>query len=253
MSTRHTVFGALVCLLLYTPALSAQTAASPSASEGWQFQVVPYLWGSGVDGGVGIGGRTADVDASFRNILDHLHFAAMGLVEAQRNQLVLLNDTIYVDVRGQRATPGPLFSGVRPEQKVFILTPEAGYRILSADGASLDVVGGIRLWHLNSELQFQPRVLPGINLQASRNWVDAIVGVRAMRELPRNWWARAYGDLGGGGSNFTYQIVAIAGVDIHQRYALDFGYRYLSVDYDKDNFLFDTAMKGPLFGFTIKF
>jgi hypothetical protein len=179
---------------LYTPALSAQTAPAPSAPEGWQFQVVPYLWGSGLDGGIGIGGRTADVDASFSNILDHLHFAAMGLVEAQRNQLVLLNDTIYVDVRGQRATPGPLFSGVRPEQKLLILTPEAGYRILGAEGASVDAVGGIRLWHLNSELQFQPRVLPGINVQASRNWVDAIVGLRAIRDLPRNWWARAYGD-----------------------------------------------------------
>jgi len=253
MNTRHVIFGVLVCLLLYTPALSAQTAPAPSAPEGWQFQVVPYLWGSALDGGIGIGGRTADVDASFSNILDHLHFAAMGLVEAQRNQLVLLNDTIYVDVRGQRATPGPLFSGVRPEQKLLILTPEAGYRILGAEGASVDAVGGIRLWHLNSELQFQPRVLPGINVQASRNWVDAIVGLRAIRDLPRNWWARAYGDLGGGGSKFTYQIVGIAGVDIHQRYALNFGYRYLSVDYDKEGFLFDTAMKGPLFGFTIKF
>jgi hypothetical protein len=253
MNTRHIVFGALVCLLLYTPALSAQTAASPSAQDGWQFQIVPYLWGSSLDGGVGIGQRTADVDASFNDILDHLHFAAMGLVEAQRNQLVLLNDTFYADVRGQHATPGPLFSGVRPEQKLFILTPEAGYRIFSGDGASLDAVGGIRLWHLNSRLEFQPQVLPGIDLQASRNWVDAIVGLRALRDLPHNWWVRAYGDLGGGGSKFTYQIAGTAGVDLHQRYALNFGYRYLSVDYDKDNFLFDTAMKGPLFGFTIKF
>jgi hypothetical protein len=253
MSTRYLVLGTVVCLLLYAPALSAQTAPSPSTPDGWQFQVVPYLWGSGLDGGVGIGARTVDVDASFRNILDHLHFAAMGLVEAQRDQLVILGDTIYTDVRGQRATPGPLFSGVSPEQRLFILTPEAGYRLLNTEGASLDVGGGIRLWHLNSELNFQPGILPALNLEASRNWVDAIVGLRATRDLPRNWWARAYGDLGGGGSNFTYQIVGTAGLDIHERYALNFAYRYLSVDYDKDNFLFDTAMKGPLFGFTIKF
>jgi hypothetical protein len=42
-------------------------------------------------------------------------------------------------------------------------------------------------------------------------------------------------------------------MDIHKRYALVLGYRYLNVDYDKDHFLFDTALKGPVFGFTFKF
>ena len=51
---------------------------------------------------------------------------------------------------------------------------------------------------------------------------------------------------GGGGSNFTYQIIGTVGVDIHKHYAVVLGYRYLNVDYDKDRFLFDTAMKGPL-------
>jgi hypothetical protein len=62
-----------------------------------------------------------------------------------------------------------------------------------------------------------------------------------------------YGDAGGGGSSFTYQIFGGGGVDLHEHYALVFGYRYLKVDYDKNNFLMDTALKGPLFGFTFKF
>ena len=193
------------------------------------------------------------LDASFSNILSHLHFAAMGLADARRDRFVVLTDVMYSDLRGQDATPGPLFSSVEPQQRLFILTPEAGYRLLDSDDASLDVVGGIRYWRLKSELEFQPGVLPGIGLQASRGWTDGIVGVRAKRTLPRRWSASAYGDIGAGGSNLTYQIVGNAGLNIRERYPLLFGYRYLSVDYDKNNFLFDTAMKGPLFGFTIKF
>ena len=140
-----------------------------------------------------------------------------------------------------------------PQQRLFVLTPEAGYRILDSDDASLDVVGGIRYWRLKSELEFQSGVLPGIGLQASRGWTDGIVGMRARRTLSRKWWASAYGDLGAGGSDLTYEIVGNAGLDIRERYAVVFGYRYLNVDYDKNGFLFDTAMKGPLFGFTIKF
>jgi hypothetical protein len=206
-----------------------------------------------LDGDVGIENRTADVDASFSNILSHLHFAAMGLVDARRNKFVVSTDLIYSDLRGQHATPGPLFSSVNPQMKLLILTPQGGYRILDAEGASIDAVGGIRFWRLKSELQFGAGVLPGIDVQDSRDWVDGIVGLRAKKTLPGHWWVSASGDLGGGGSKFTYQIITTAGLDIHQRYALDFAYRYLSVDYDKDNFLFDTAMKGPLLGFTIKF
>jgi hypothetical protein len=57
----------------------------------------------------------------------------------------------------------------------------------------------------------------------------------------------------GGGSDFTYQIVGTANLNLHERYALKLGYRYLKVDYDKDNFLMDIAMKGPIVGFSFKF
>ena len=251
MTARVFVFGVVAGLMLCASEASAQPL-SPQPSENWQFEVAPYLWGSAIDGEVGIGNRTADVDASFRNILDHLHFAAMGLAEVRRERMVAVTDLIYTDLRGHRATPGPLFSGVSPEQKLFILTSEAGFRVLGTDGGSVDVVGGIRFWHLGSELQFRAGVLPNIDVQASRNWVDAIAGVRAKKALPRRLWVSAYGDAGGGGSDFTYQIVGTAGLDFHEHYAFIFGYRYLSVDFDNDGVLFDNALKGPLLGLTIK-
>jgi hypothetical protein len=250
---RYFVGGVMLGLALCATEVSAQSASRQSPVDGWQVQFVPYLWGAGLDGQVGIGNRTADVDASFSNILSHLHFAAMGMADARRNKLVVLTDALYTDVRGQDATPGPLFSSVSPQQKLFILTPEAGYRVVDGQDTFVDVVGGIRLWHTNSELQFQAGLLPSVNLQSSRDWVDAIGGLRVRRALAHRWWASAYGDAGGGGSSFTYQIVGNAGLDLEEHYALVFGYRYLKVDYEKNSFLLDTAMKGPLFGFTFKF
>ena len=121
MNTRVFVFGVVASVMLCASEMSAQSV-SPQPSADWQFEFVPYLWGSGMEGEVGIGNRTADVDASFRNILSHLHFAAMGLTEVRRDRMVALTDLIYTDLRGQHATPGPLFSSVNPEQKLFILT-----------------------------------------------------------------------------------------------------------------------------------
>jgi hypothetical protein len=241
----------MLSLSLCAAQASAQST-SPSTA-GWQGQIVPYLWGSGINGQVGIDNRTADVDASFGNVLSHLHFAAMGMADARLNKFVVIADAFYTDLRGEDATPGPLFSSVEPQQKVFFVTPEAGYRVTNSSDWAVDVLGGIRLWHLASELQFQSGLLPGVNLERSRGWVDGIVGARAKRDFSHKWAADIYGDLGGGGSDFTYQIVGTANLNLHERYALKLGYRYLKVDYDKDNFLMDTAMKGPIVGFSFKF
>jgi hypothetical protein len=219
----------------------------------WQFELVPYLWGSSIDGELGIGNRTANIDASFTNILSHLHFAAMGLADVRRDRLVALADVMYSDLRGQRATPGPLFSSVRPEQKLLIFTPEAGYRLLDTEGASIDALGGIRLWHLKSELEFRAGLLPSVDMEASRNWVDVIVGLRARVGLPRGTWVSGYGDVGAGGSDLTYQLVGTVGTDIGAHYGVVFAYRHLNVDYDKDRVLIDNAMQGPLFGFIFRF
>jgi hypothetical protein len=252
MCTRRFVGVVLASLTLFASHASAQTVTTTPSEDGWKLDVVPYLWGSSVVGPVGIGNRTADVDASFSNILDHLHFAAMGLADARRGRMLVVADTLYTDLRGHEATPGPLFSSVDPQQRMLLLTPEGGYRIVDTDDTWFDVLGGIRYWHLKSELQFQPGVLPGIDLQASRGWVDGIVGVRARHALTNSWWVSGYGDLGAGASKSTYQVLGSLGVDLHEHYALVFGYRYLKVDYDKNNFLFNPAMKGPLFGFTFK-
>ena len=251
MSIRLSVVGVIACLLWCAPAI-AQTAPLLSSPDGWQFELTPYLWGSGVNGQLGIENHTADIDAPFSNILSHLHFAAMGLADARRGKLLVVTDILYTDLRGQRATPGPLFSSVNPQQKMFILTPEVGYRVLESNAASLDVVGGVRVWHLGSKLLFQPGVLPGLDLQDSHTWFDFVAGLRAKQALPHNWWATFYGDLGAGESTHTYQLIGTAGLDIHRRYVLVFGYRYLNVDYSQ-LVLLNTAMKGPLFGFTIKF
>ena len=250
MNIRALIVFVVASSMLYASESSAQSASPSPAS--WEFEFVPYLWGSGIKGEVGIGNRTADVDASFSNVLSHLHLALMGLTEVRRDRLVALTDLVYTDLRGHDATPGPLFSSVTPEQKLFFLTSEGGVRLTDTEGGALDVVGGIRFWRLRSELQFGAGVLPGVDMQASRNWVDGIVGVRAKKAITSSWWASGYGDVGAGGSDLTYQLAGTGGWDIDTRYGLLFGYRYLHVDYNSDGVLFDSAIKGPWFGFNIK-
>jgi hypothetical protein len=243
----------MMVILLILPETYAQSTAPPGSSEGWQFQVIPYLWGSSFEGRVGIGDRSADVDASFRDILRELNFAYMGAFQASRDRFVTLADVIYLNLSDERATPGPLFSGVDAFQRTLIFQPAAGYRIVGSEAAFVDVLGGIRFWHVNGELRFATGLLPGVDIEGNRNWVDGIFGLRGRVRLSPAWSINGYGDIGGGGSNMTYQILGTARAELGKHFAIVFGYRHLKVNYNKDAFLFDNAMSGPALGFAFKF
>src|ERR1700752_3914186 len=143
--------------------------AAPADDDKWHFQFTPYFWMAGLHGTSGTQNRTVQVDESFGDIFRSLNFAFMGVVEARKNKLVVLADTEYVSLEDERATPGPLFSGVNAKFKIFIFDPEAGYRVYENpdNGSSVDIVGGVRIWHISTDFTFTPGILAGTQVEAS--------------------------------------------------------------------------------------
>jgi hypothetical protein len=231
------------------------TSPQTTSSDEWQFQFSPYFWLASLHGTGGVGNRTAEVDVSFGDIFDSLKFALMGVFEARKGKLVLRTDMEYVSVEDERATPGPLFSDVNAKFKTFIFDPEVGYRVYDdpAKAAYVDVLGGIRVWHVSTELDFGAGILPATRVEGSRNWVDAIVGLRGSTAVSKKLFVTGKFDLGGGGSKFTYQLFGGGGYNINQKVALIFGYRVLDVNYDKNNFIYDMNQRGPIMGIGFKF
>ena len=227
----------------------------PAPDDKWQFQFSPYFWLASLHGTGGVGNRTAEVDMSFGDIFGSLKFALMGVFEARKGKFMLLTDMEYVHIEDDKATPGPLFSDVNAKFKVFIFDPEVGYRLYENpdSGSSVDVLGGIRVWHVSTELDFGAGILPATQLQGSRNWVDAIVGLRGKAAVSEKIFVTGKADLGGGGSQFTWQLFGGLGYSITPKIALIGGYRVLDVDYDKNNFIYDMNQRGPILGIGFKF
>jgi len=226
-----------------------------SSSDEWQFQFSPYFWLAGLHGTGGVGNRTTQVDESFRDVFDALNFAFMGMFEARKGKFISLTDLEYVSVSDEKATPGPLFSTVDAGFKTFIFDQEVGYRLLEnpEKGASLDVLGGARVWRVKTDFEFGAGILPATRVEASRSWVDAVGGLRGKMALSQKMFLTGKFDLGGGGSQFTWQVFAGAGYNINPKIALIFGYRVLDVDYNKNNFVFDMNQRGPVLGLGFKF
>lgn len=244
---------------LRTP--SAKSTTSPTTplpqnadDDGWHFQATPYFWLAGLHGIGGVGNRTAGVEMSFGDVFGALNFAAMGTFEARKRKFVSLTDLEYVSVSDDRATPGPFFSSVDAGFKTFIFDQEVGYRVYeNGNGASIDVLGGARVWRVKSDFEFGAGILPAVRIEGSRSWVDAVGGLRGKAPLSKKVFLTGKFDLGGGGSQFTWQAFGGAGYSIKDNIALIFGYRALDVDYNKNNFVYDMNQRGPIFGMGFKF
>jgi len=93
------------------------------------------------------------------------------------------------------------------------------------------------------------------SVQQDRWWIDPIVGLRGQVNFSRWFFAAAQADAGGfgAGSQITWNTQATLGVNFSRNVALEAGYRYMYIDYNKDNFLYNVNMPGVFAGLIFKF
>lgn len=120
--TRTVLSAALLGLVICSSSRPVQAQTS------YRYRITPSGFLTGVNGTIAEQGRTAAVDASFRDILDHLNMIATVYFDARFGRWRALVDNLYVDVSNARATPGPLFDSVRVATKMWMVDPEGAIR-----------------------------------------------------------------------------------------------------------------------------
>jgi hypothetical protein len=220
----------------------------PSTEEGWGFLIKPYLFASGLDGDVGTGDATEDIEASFDDLLDDLNFGAMLQLEVvpPESPWRVLVDLWFVQLEETGVAPGPMETEVDAEIDQFMGELSVAYELM--DDGRLDVLGGIRYWDLSSELEGGDSSAEG-----EVDWIDPLVGARSLLPLGERFFVLLRGDVGGFGvgSDISYNLGAGVGWSISKTFELAAGYRYVYVDYD-DDVVYDVAQSGPLLGLVIR-
>ena len=113
------------------------------------------------------------LNVRFPDIFRNLDFALMGTFEARKGNWLIVT----------RVTPSPFFSDIDVEVKETIIDPEIGYRVVRRERGAIDLRAGVRIWHVKPHLTFQPRILPLVDVEESRNWADPIIAARATANL----------------------------------------------------------------------
>jgi len=231
----------------------ARAQSTPPKDDGWRFDATPYLWGAGINGDIKIGRLpTGGVEASFSEIFNSLHFAAMAAFEGRKDRWGFIVDAIYMDLSQSTPTPQAAFGDADGSLNEQLYTGLASYRVLDGNVA-VDVFAGPRYVSLDADLTLTSGSAAGRAASASKSWWDGVGGARVLWHLERNWFVTGLVDVGGGGSKFTWEALVGAGYEFNKTISVKFGYRYLSVDYDTSSFLYDVATAGPFAGVGFRF
>ena len=252
---------ALVCgSLLAAPSQAADmisaNAPTPVSADHWTFNVTPYFWAAGLSGetqqfGVPL---TVDIDSDFSDIWNNLDFAAMALAEGRYGRFSVYGDVIYTKLGAEGSTPfGILADNVEVTSTTFAGLAAAGYAVLEGPSGHLDIVGGVKVWSVKTEISFDGGLLDGNSVEDSATWVDGMVGVRGNYAFTPKFYVMGWGLVGAGGADVDWDVAGGIGYNFNDTFSATVGYRAMGVDYNDDGFLFDVVEQGPIMGVTMRF
>jgi hypothetical protein len=242
-------------LALLLAAVTATPSLAQAPGKAWQVTLAPYFMGAGMNGTSAVAAQEVAIDASFADILKNLQFGAMGLVVARKGNWGVGGDVIWMSLGGNGTAPGPfaLTGSVDMNQGAFAFY---GLRRLAP---AADLFFGGRVNTLQANLRvYAPdgqRTVDG-----TKTWFDPIVGLQLhLPDRGRRWHAQVYTEIGGfgAGSTFTWQVFPTIGLNVTRRTSIEFGYRWLDIDYSSGEgvklFNYDVLTQGPVMGFGFRF
>jgi hypothetical protein len=224
--------------------------------DGWEFEFTPYVFATGIRGTVGARGRTLDVDSSFFDTIKNVKGLLMGKFDVRKGRFVSTNDLMWIKLSADAENPGRLYNTTDLGVNYFMFDPEIGYRFYESGKGSLDILGGVRIWSVETNLRTTSGILQGFDVSQRKSWAAPIVGVRGRTNLSQKFFMDGKFDIGGfgAGADLTMQVYAGGGYSFTKHFDLVGGFRWLQVDYDDSaGFLYETHMLGLQFGAKFNF
>lgn len=224
--------------------------------NGWSFNLSPFAFALGLEGDVATlpGAAPAEVDVSFGDILDELDIAFMVVGEARKGRFAILGELYYSEISTDASTPGSFYSGADYDQTLFFVSVATSYRFVEKNHYYLDMLAGLRYWHIDNELDIDAGLMPAKRLSDKEGWFDPIFGIEGSCELFSNFYTTGWAVAAAGGeSDSVFDVFGGVGYRFNDLFSLIVGYRHQSVDYDNGNFLFDVEFSCPIIGTSFRF
>jgi len=237
---------AILFLLCFSGNVFAQTTAT---DDEWHFMVAPlFFWGQSTDGTTEIGPVTTPLSLNFKDdVLENLSAVFTIHFEAQKGDWTIFTEYQYVDLDPSVATP----IGSTADIDFTNQLGEIGvtYKVATLGINDIQVLGGARYTRQDTDVKLNPG--PQL-VDVTEHWWDGFIGLRVFTHISENWTFLGRGDIGTGGSDFVWNLVAMFDYQFKDWGSVFFGYRMLDYDYESgsgmDRYAFDAFQQGPVGG-----
>lgn len=245
---------ALVCVVMVAALFCALPALA--ADEGqmtdnaWRHSVNSTFWLMGMYGDQTIKGKSVHVEKDLSDAWDKLSdldIAAILRYEVSKGRIGGFADVSYIRLEYNGDTSlGPT------ELKPSTLLAELG-GMYTVWGSKLEqgiqdvaAYAGARYTRLDATLKADAA---GVDKSGDKNWTDGFVGARYRRDLLPWWRISLRGDVGAGGSEFTWNALGAFEFRTTKLTTLSVGWRTLYQDYSTGSgdskFVYDMRQSGP--------
>jgi hypothetical protein len=250
--------------LLAFPLLVSGAVAAQEYPER-EFSMGLYIWGPELEGVLEADRITAEVDASFSDILKNTNIAVFGLASGRIGRFVGLFDGMWLELEDEIDTGtlqlGPITLGpaeVDAQIRQGMADLKLGYRILEPDvkarqPVSIDLLAGGRYWYMDTDIDIELALPADRSFDEIGDWVDPVVGLRVILGLTPKLQLSVTGDVGGWGvgsaSDHTWTAAALLGIELSEAWNLRLGYR--EIDFERGDA--DIELRGPVIGAIYQF
>ncbi len=227
------------------PLLLAMLFSQAASAAKWQYEITPYLWTAGMDGDIGPPGRTTSVDVSFSDYIEFVDAALAFVFEARSDKWSYGVDLMWVKLQEDLGLPA---TTIDAEVEQLLFEGWVGYR--PEAWRNLRVMGGVRYTDVDSTFDFVG--LPP-NLNVSDSFADPFIGLE-WRPRRGKWEFLLQGDIGGGvDADFAWGAVFGASYQFSESWSVKGAYRFLDIDFESDELVFDMFLEGLMIGVGYKF
>ncbi len=241
-------FVALIHLLM----LGAFSTASAQNSDSTQWSVTPYIWAT--DTTVDLTFRDTNIgagDISFGDLLDILDAAFMLHVESGGDNWTAFGDFTYL--KTSDTTERTLITIDADNEQTFLDAAIAYWP--GGVGSQFNVFGGLRYTGFNDRYRFSIGGIQVSEQRSTRDYYDALLGVRYRFDLAERWELLTHGDVSFGDSEGTFLLRANFGYIVGKRRQnrILFGYQYKEAEFRDGDLVTDFSYTGPMAGFNFRF